>query len=225
MHRIKAGLKFTLIEMLVVIGIISILAAMLAPALAKARGAAMDSACANTLRQIGIAQFQYAADNHGTLPPARELGSSLWPFFAWQFKLNDYLGRLPCTPGAPNSIKQAVMGNISNGSQVFCPANESKLSTATVNIVSYSMNTFNVGVNNTTGMRLTAIRTPASKTLLVIDSKDDVPNVRNATIYYASPFLIPRHGNRMRDNIVLLDGHVRSIPFPDGLKHELVLNE
>ena len=66
MRMLRRG--FTLVELLVVICIISILAAMLLPGLARGREAARRASCANNLRQLAIVFKMYSAENAGAYP-------------------------------------------------------------------------------------------------------------------------------------------------------------
>ena len=89
-HRLEQPkFGFTLIELLVVIAIIAILAALLLPALAKAKGKSLQASCINNLRQLGIAQVMYVQDYQQYTGSLRTSGGY---YYVWPPRLLSLMG-------------------------------------------------------------------------------------------------------------------------------------
>ena len=121
-HRLREG--FTLIELLVVVAIIAVLAAMLLPALQRAKGTAKLAICTNNLRQLYLAAMNYANDNNDYPPLTCDYTATWWQVggypITWPYLLMPYLGSKVSGadyvnyPGNHGSLEIREYGPVSN---------------------------------------------------------------------------------------------------------------
>lgn len=94
---------FSLVELLVVIGIIGLLASLLLPSLAGAKSKALQAKCASNLRQVGIGLQMYADDHQGWMPLTTH--SDTDTDHSWIFTLRPYLGNVDAVRISPADPK------------------------------------------------------------------------------------------------------------------------
>jgi len=157
---------FTLVELLVVIGIIAVLISLLLPALSKARAQGLAIVCASNMRQAGIALRMYQSEFKGYLPLSASDG------LVWQHRLVKYIG------------------GVRPYEKIRCAAIEIEMSGTST--LSFGLNVVLVKFDNTYFKKTDRLRNPA-KIILVADTIMRTP-VTGANPYNSCFELMPLTG-------------------------------
>ena len=215
-HQPKA---FTLIELLIVIAIISLLAAILFPVFGRAREMARRSSCASNLKQIGLGITQYGQDYDETMVPS-QVFPAIGPFISWPRTMYPYV-KSTAVFKCPSNASSAVLSGSADSSGNDAVANHYlAVGTSRPAYVTEwggmpAMSYFQAAPS---GVQLASIENP-SQTLDVVENRGPRtdPDVYRPYKYTANPDAIPanletaltRHLGM--SNYLFCDGHVKAL--------------
>jgi general secretion pathway protein G len=196
---------FTLVELLVVIAIIAILAAMLLPALGKAKGMAKSTGCINNLKSLGSALAMYGVDWDSYLIPHRAS-------YCWEECVAPYVGMMngyipPKTKAGSVFTCPVVPQGTNSGNFPSLGRNSS---------MAWGYNGLGWVVETAWGTypyKIEKFKTPESKVGFMDASSDTFNGTQfSPSELGGSGFLSWRHNRK--SNIVFLDGHVATYGYP-----------
>lgn len=205
-QRISGLRGFTLIELLVVISIITLLIAILLPALSAARNSARTISCASQIRQIGLAMNAYLNDYDGAFPPTYDPAESSYSPSNYTY----FGGKVPAF--GPTWAEYLAYRYFDQSKAMFACPDRPAGWPASGYYVNYAMN-LRLSASSTSSLHfgiISRVITP-SKTIMNADSC--YPNYLNPTrgFYTVSDYsqIHLRHADAA--NILYVDGHAQTV--------------
>jgi prepilin-type N-terminal cleavage/methylation domain-containing protein len=212
---------FTLVELLVVVGVIAILLAMLLPALQKARSSAIQVQCMSQQRQMMTGFFMYANANSNYLPPAMfqnkdDFLSGTLYWVAWwnRYQLGQYMGiKTRGKDYPPSTYNEGYVSRVDPGAAlIFCPEyyREKLTQGSPINSdLGYGVNVYSVWPYSAKimGYKLNTLRNPSNVIVMADVYRGITMDSFYATETGSNNYVYYRHSQNRNTVVSFGDGH------------------